>query len=169
MAVDLGEAAVLGAVGKIVAEMPFAEMPRGVAGVLKHLRHGDLVFPQHGTAVDGVPDAGAIGPMPCEQSRASRGAGRSDVVIGQVRGLGRERVEMGRLDDRIPRVSEITVTLVVGDNEDDVRALGGRKRLAAKEHKNRKGEKGEFHLGIRLEKQGAWVTPSKRLEHRSTR
>ena len=65
--VDFGEAAIFGPIGKIVTEVPFSEMSRGITRVCQHLRDGDLVLPQHGAAVDGMPDAGAIGPVTSQE------------------------------------------------------------------------------------------------------
>ena len=83
MAVDLGESAILGAVGVIVAQVPFAEHAGGVAGVFEDLADGDLVLAEHGAAHDGMPDAGAIGPMAGEKGGAGGGAGGGDVVVGE--------------------------------------------------------------------------------------
>jgi hypothetical protein len=85
VAIHLGETAVLGAVREIVAQVPLAEVAGGVAGVLEHLGEGDFVFAQHRAAVDRVPDAGAVGPMPGEQCRPRGRAGWRDVIVGQLR------------------------------------------------------------------------------------
>ena len=70
VAIDLGESAVFGTIWEIIAEMPFAKKPGGIAGVLEHLSERDLVLAQHRAAVHRVPDAGAIRPAPREQRRA---------------------------------------------------------------------------------------------------
>ena len=71
MTVNFGEAAVFGTVGVVVAEVPLAEHAGGIAIILEKLPEGDFIFAQHGAAVHGVPDAGAIGPVTGEESAAS--------------------------------------------------------------------------------------------------
>ena len=118
--VDLGETAVLRAVGVVVAEVPLAEQAGGVAVGFEQLADGDLVFAQHGAAVDGVPHAGAVGPVTGEQGGARRRARGSNVIVLELRRLGGEAVDVRGFDDGIARETEVAVALVVGDDEDDV-------------------------------------------------
>jgi hypothetical protein len=105
--------------------VPLAEHAGGVAVGFEQLADGDLVFAQHRAAVDGVPHAGAVGPMAGEQRGARGRASGRDVVVFQLRGFGGEPVKVRRLDDGISREAEVAVALIVGDDEDDVGFGGG--------------------------------------------
>jgi len=59
--------------------------------------------------------------------------GWSNMVIGQLRRLGSELVDVRSLDYGIARESEITVTLVVSDDENDVWPYAGLGRQAVGE------------------------------------
>lgn len=69
MAIDFGEAAVFRAVGIVVAKVPLAEHAGGVFG-REMLTESHFIFTNHGASHDGVPDAGAVGPMSGEKGRA---------------------------------------------------------------------------------------------------
>ena len=58
------KAAVLRAIRKIIAQMPLAEHGGSIAAIAHNLPNGYLIIAQHRTSHDGVPHAGAIGPMP---------------------------------------------------------------------------------------------------------
>ena len=66
--IDFGETTVLRSIGEVVPEVPFSEHAGGVAVVLEELSEGDLVLAQHGSAIDGVPHAGAVGPVAGKQA-----------------------------------------------------------------------------------------------------
>ena len=65
-----------------LAEVPFSEHAGGVIGG-EMLPEGDFVFTNHRAALNGVPDAGAVGPVTCEKRGTGRRAGRSNVVVGE--------------------------------------------------------------------------------------
>ena len=125
--VDFFKAAVFWPVGVVVTEVPFSEHGGGVV-FFEMLADGDLVFADHGAALDGVPDAGAICPVAGEEGGAGGGAGGGDVVVGEDGGLGVEFVDVWGLDDGVAVAGEVAVALVIGDDEDDVRFVlrGGR-------------------------------------------
>ena len=124
VAQDLLEAAVFRAIGVIVAKVPLAEHASVVAGIAENRSQRDFVGAQHGTAHDGVPDARAIGPMSGQKRGSRRGAGGGDVVIGEADALSVQRVEIRRLQDRVSVAGEVAVALIVGDDQDDIGALG---------------------------------------------
>ena len=70
--------------------------------------------------MNGVPDAGAVGPVTGEKRGTGGRAGGSDVVVGEDGGLGVELVKVGRLYDGITVAGEVAVALVIGDDDDDV-------------------------------------------------
>jgi hypothetical protein len=47
------------------------------------------------------------------------------VEVGEAHALGAESVEVGRLEDGISVGGKITVALIVGEDEENVGALGG--------------------------------------------
>ena len=136
VAVDFGEAAVFGAVGIVVAEVPLAEHAGGVVGG-KMLADGDFVFADHRATLNGVPDAGAVGPVTGKQRGAGGRASRRDVVVGEDSGLVVEFIEMGRFDDRIAVAGEVAVALVVGDDKNDVGLLAKAESRGGSEEESR--------------------------------
>jgi len=102
----------------LVAEMPFAEIARGVIGVPEEfrkdgyvLRQGDVVL---GAAVHVRPEAGHNG-------RARGCADRlADVGIAKHHGLGRQTVQIGRLDDAVTIRGHSVRPLFVGPEKKQV-------------------------------------------------
>ena len=128
VAIDFGEALVLGARWIVVAHVPLAVHGGGVSGFLENLRHRDLILPQDGTSVDRVPNPGSIGKMPGHQRRTRRAAGRGNMVVRQTHGLRMEGIQVGCLQHRVAVAGQIAVTLVVGDDDDDVGFVSSVKR-----------------------------------------
>lgn len=122
VAVDFFEAAIFGAVRVVIAEVPFSEHCGGVV-FGEVLAEGDFVFANHGAALDGMPDAGAVCPMTGEESSTGGRAGGGDVVVGEDGGLGVEFVEVRGFDDGVAVASEVAVALVISDDDDDVRLI----------------------------------------------
>ena len=120
MPVHLGESPIFRAVGKVVAQVPLAEHSCRVASIRQHPSHGDLVLPQHGPAVDRVPDTCPIGPVASHQRGPRRRTSWRDVVVGKLRRYGRQGVDVGRLYDRIAGTPEIAVALIIRDHEHDI-------------------------------------------------
>ena len=86
VAIDFFKSPIFGAVGIVVSKMPFPEH-RGGVFLLEMLAESDLVGANHRAAHDGVPNAGAVGPVAGHQGGPGGRAGRSDVVVGENGGL----------------------------------------------------------------------------------
>ena len=99
--VDLIEAAALGSIFRFVAEMPFAENPRGVTGRLQHLRQRGRGEGHALALEDRVSDAVFEFMAAGEKGAAGRGARGANVKIGEAHALGAEPVEVWRLQDGI--------------------------------------------------------------------
>ena len=62
MTVDFFKTPVFGTIGIVVSEVPLTEHGGGVV-FLEMLAESDFVLTDHGASHDGVPDAGAVGPV----------------------------------------------------------------------------------------------------------
>ena len=125
------KAAILGAIGEIVAEVPLAEDTGAVAAGREELPERDLALAQQRSAHDRVPDSRARGVAPGHDGRARGRTGRIDVEVGQADALLVEFVEVWRPEQRVAVTGQIAVALVVGEDEDHVGALGARLWLRA--------------------------------------
>ena len=137
----LVEAALRGVELVAVAEMPFAEGARGVAGGLQPIRNGGLAE-REAEAVDiGLGDPRAVyaarlldhvakrelksdALLPAaghEAGARGRAHGGIGVEIGKLHALGREAIDVGRLDVGRAHAAEVAVAEIIGEDEDDVR------------------------------------------------
>jgi len=114
------EAALVRAEGLGVAEVPLAEVPGPVAGLLERVGERPLVFPEQRPPSNSMPDAGAVAVMAGEQPRARRRACGAHVEVSEPHALGMQLVEVRRLDPFIPVRPDLTVALVVGEDENHV-------------------------------------------------
>ena len=121
VAVNFGEATVFGTVRKDVAEVPLSEHPGGIAVVFEHLSDGHLIGAQHGAAHDGVPDAGAVGPVAGQHRRAGRRAGGGHVEVVKGGALLDQRIQMRCFHYGVAVKADVAVALIVGEDDDDVR------------------------------------------------
>ena len=119
----LAEAAVFRPEGVVVSQVPLAEHAGGVAGILEDLAHRDLTFRQEGASAARVPDPGTVGPATCDQCGAGWRAGWGHMKVDQADGLVVEPVEVRRPQHRVAVAAQITVTLIVGNDQHDVGAL----------------------------------------------
>jgi len=67
-----------------------------------------------------VPDASAVAVASGEEARSGGGAGGADVIVGEVDAFTVKLIEVGSLDDVVSVATEVAVSLVVGDDKDDV-------------------------------------------------
>ena len=81
------------------------------------------------------------GEQACARGTANRG-GR--VIIGKAHTLLRHRINPRRFDLRRPITTEIVITLIINEDEDDVRLLRLGHRAEAKEQRANNGED-SFH------------------------
>jgi len=118
----LVEPPVLRPAGMVVADVPLAELAGPVAAGAKDVAKGRDAATQERASAGDVhgPVAEAVD---ARKQLAPRGrAHRGDVEVGQTHALGVQRVEVRRLQDRVAVTGEVAVPLVVGDDDDDVRA-----------------------------------------------
>ena len=100
-------------------------MPGRVTGCLQNLRQRDGAEGQPLPFVDRVGHAAQEFMPAREQSRAGWRAGWADVEIGESETLAMQAIEVGRLQVRVPVAGQITVTLVISHDQDDVRLAAG--------------------------------------------
>ena len=108
----------------LIAEMPLAKNTARVAGLLEHLRQrGGLE--RHAFALeDGVGHAVFHGVTTGQQRRAGRRARRAHHEAREPRTRIVQLVEMRRPNPRMPMPPNRPVSLVIRNDEDDVRFLG---------------------------------------------
>jgi len=123
---DFVEAALAGLVGVLVAEVPLAEDAVAIHGALEFLRGRDGFQAQPFPFEDGVRDPVVKLVSAGQERRARRRAGWADVEIGESNLAGMESIEVRRLQMWIAVAGEIAVTLIIGQNHDDVRKRFGR-------------------------------------------
>ena len=116
------ESLVHGAHRIVVSEVPFAEDSRPIPRRLQALGEGDLIGMHLRSAPRRVDDAGPIVVTPRKQARTGRRAHRTHVEIGELDPLRRKTVQTGSPDPVVAVGPEITVTLVVGQDDDYVGA-----------------------------------------------
>ena len=109
---------------RLIAQMPFAEDARGVAGVAEHLGNGRCLQAHPLALEDGVGDAVLELVFAGQQRAARRRAGRADVKIGEAHAFVVKAVQVRRLQHGIAVAGEIAITLVIAEDEDDIRRLG---------------------------------------------
>ncbi len=121
----LVETAAAGLAGVLVAQVPLAEDAGGVAGAFEGLGQGEGLQAHPLAFVDGVGDAGAELVPAGHDGAAGRRAGRADVEVLETEGLVVEAVQIRRADHGIAVTAEVTVALVVGEDQDDVGSPAG--------------------------------------------
>ena len=114
------EAAVEGAVGIVVSQMPFAEHAGAVTGGGEDIGHGHLGSTQNRPPPAGCPGAVAHG-SPAGHEGASRGSAQGrDVEVAKVGGDRVEGVDLRGADPGVAGAPQVAVALVVGDYENYV-------------------------------------------------
>ena len=108
----------------VVAEMPFAENSGRVSRVRKGFGDGILGSMHHGATFEGIDHACAVVVASGHQIGTGRGANGTHIEIAQGRAFAGKLIEMGRVDQFVSVDAKITVTLVIGHDENDV---GGRR------------------------------------------
>ena len=123
------------------AEVPLANMSGGVGAGFERFGERDLGWRQTARGIG--KEHAAVSRHPAPQgitAREERGAARcadfgAGVKIGEPHALGGHAIDIRRADRRAAIAPEITVTLVVGKNNNDVRAgRCGRRRQLDGEH-----------------------------------
>ncbi|OHB72155.1 MAG: hypothetical protein A2V70_20800 [Planctomycetes bacterium RBG_13_63_9] len=116
----------VGDAGRVgLAQTPFADDARGVAGLLEQLGHGHVLRPQRHPGV--AADQRVTGVQPRHQA-ASRG--RTDraagIAVRKPHTLLGHAIEVRRPDHLLAVAAEVAIAEIVGQDEDDVRRIGRR-------------------------------------------
>src|SRR5207302_1028813 len=114
------EAAFVGPVVGLVAQVPFAEDAGRVARRSEYLSKGSGAERQAFTFEDGVGDAIAEFMTAGHQRRARGRAGWADVEVGEANTLTVKPVEVGCLQNRVAVTGQVAITLVIREQEDNV-------------------------------------------------
>ena len=108
-----------------MAEAPLADEPGGIAGLIHEVGDGEGVG-GHGRLAFGLDflvaaDRG-VAVVLARHERASRRRAdrRAGVGLGEPHALGREPVDVRRLDELLPETAEVAVAEVIREDEDDV-------------------------------------------------
>ncbi len=105
------------------AQAPFAERPGGVAGVFEQPGEGGhrRIERRHAVLVAVAPAVDAAGVLAGHQVGPRRGTDRiTRVMIGKPYPLGRQAVDVGRLQLLLAVTAEVPVAQVVGQDVDHV-------------------------------------------------
>ena len=116
----LVKAAFVGLIRVFVPEVPFAKDAGSITGALEDLRQ-DGGLQRHALALeDGVRYPVLQGVAASHDCGPGGGAGRADKEASEPRALVVKSIEVGGLDPRVSVAANWAVSLVIGDNEDDV-------------------------------------------------
>ena len=115
-AAEVAEVTVEAAVDGIAVEVPLADGERGVARAAHGLAHGDALFD---------PQADVLPILPAHERGAGRLALGGVVELGEAQTVGREAIEVRRLN-LTAVTAEVGKAQIVGEDEDDVWTRRGR-------------------------------------------
>ena len=132
--------------GKVVAEVPLAEDAGRVTSALEHLREGRRLECEPLAFKDRVRDPVLELVPPGQQRGPGRRTRRTDVEVGEPHPLRVKSVEVRRLQGRVAVSRDVTVPLIVGQHEHDVRLLA-RERFGGGRPAERGGQCGEEQCG----------------------
>jgi hypothetical protein len=111
-----------------VAQPPFADQRRGIAGLLQRPRHGQIVGPQslgdriHAPRVASHSRAALM--LAGHQHAARRGAhGRTRIKLGEPHSLARHAVQPRGTDDLLPVAAQFAIAEVIRQHPDQVGAF----------------------------------------------
>ena len=143
MDVHLVEAAPARLILGLVAKVPLAEDTGPITRLLqllgqRHRAEGHALALQNRVG-DSVLEFVA----PSQQGAARRRTSRRDLEVGEADALAAKLVQIRGLEDRVPMRAEIAVTLIVRQDEDDVRSLGGQD--GQRKHDGQDAEQGRKH------------------------
>ena len=151
---DILKSAILWAMGRVVTEMPFPDHAGPIAIPGKDVGDGFLIGVQHGPPRTGPIRSGATGMAPRHERGTSRSAEGADVKIGEANRLGEELIDVRSFHHRIAMAGEITVSLIIRHDEDDIGFLSSRnERYEASQQGANNAEGRAFHGIIRV---GSW-------------
>src|SRR5208283_5628219 len=104
----------------LVAQAPFADEASVVAGLFEHLGHGQILGPQCDGTVAPYPG------MPGVQAGHQRATGgcahrAAGIEAGKTDAFSRELVEVRSLDPGLPVTTQIAITKIIRQDENNVR------------------------------------------------
>ena len=145
----LVETAVLGPEGIDIAQVPLAELSRAVAGRREDVRHRRKAGAQERPPARDVHRPVAQRVAARHDLPARRRAHGGDVEVGEPDALSMEAIEHRRPKHGVAVAGEITVALVVRQDDDDVRPRPGRKcgRSDAPGEEEQRGKR-DLHHGF---------------------
>mgnify|MGYP003313476431 CR=1 FL=1 len=117
------KSAILRAVRVIVAQVPIAIHACVIPAIAVDFTNSHLVMAQHRPSHNRVPNPGAIGPAPGDQSRSRWRTRRRHVIIRKPHTVRMQFVEMRRLEDRVTVARQIAVPLVIRNHQNHIRLL----------------------------------------------
>jgi len=118
---DMLESAIKGTIRIIVAKVPFPEHSGPVAVGTKQIGQGRLIGAENRTPPTSRPGSVPNRTVSGHQRAAGGRTERLDVKIGQPSGLLIKTVDVRRLDPRISGAAQISIALIVGNDEYDIR------------------------------------------------
>jgi hypothetical protein len=123
-AVDKGELKplVLRAYGRAVAQVPLADGGCSIVRGSEGLRECDLVRPEHRPARVGIDDATSVVVSTREQTSACGSADGLRIKPGESGAFETDPVDVRSAERGIPLNREISIPLIIGDDEEDVRS-----------------------------------------------
>ena len=122
------EPTILRQIRRVVAKVPLAEKARRVTGAPEGLGERNHSRREALALQDGMGDAHFKLVAPAQERGACGRASRANLEVGESRALGMKTVEVRRLQIRVPHAGQIPHALVVGENENNIRAAA-RERL----------------------------------------
>ena len=142
---DLVEAAIFRAVRVGEAQVPLAEDAGRVSVLLKDIRQGGPIPMHDRPAGNGGENSGTHRVLTCQDHRATRGAIRWRVEVGEFDALFREAVDVRGHDLCVPVAAHFVVTLVVREDVDHVRGPCGGTVRSRKTQGQQEMEKPRIH------------------------
>jgi hypothetical protein len=109
---------------RFIAQVPFAEDASSISRVLQHLRQRDGIGRQSFALEDRMRDAIPELVTSREQRRARGRASGTHIEVCESNALTVELIQVWRPEHRIPVAAQVAVTLIVGDDEDDIGTFG---------------------------------------------
>jgi len=119
-AIALIKSAILGAIGFFSSNVPFAEMPGGVADALQALRQRYGVQAHTFAPVLGMGHPAHKFMTPTHENRPTRRTPGADVILGKQQALAFQGVEIGSLHDWIAEAGDVAIANIIRHNNDDV-------------------------------------------------
>src|SRR5207245_1894544 len=151
---------------------PLTENRSGLTACLERLRDGQFLVADAHLRFwsECAEQADAIGVAPSQQRGARRRAnGLPDVKIGETHSLARHAIEVGCFDIRRTKTADVLITLVVGENDDEVWPLrqgGGEPDRAGKRQGNDQADGFGGSVGVHVKNLAEAERPPSRYDRK---